>query len=82
MKSVIEYICLFFLSCIQSHYTADMQHHIKCDHRPQKAGHGSFVTAKRQTTNDAHVPCVVVKYNSNNLTYYSFSNYSDLLTSQ
>lgn len=62
MNSVIEYVFLLFLSCIQSpHYTADMQHHIKCDHREPKPGHSSLWTAKRLTTNEAHMPSVSVK---------------------
>lgn len=55
MGSVIEYVFLFFLSCIQyPHYTADMQHHIKCDHREQKPGHSRFQTTERLIINLAH----------------------------
>ena len=58
---VIEYVFLFSLSCIQSpHYTADIQHHIKCDHREQKPGHDRFLAAKGLITNEAHMPSISV----------------------
>lgn len=61
INSVTEYAFLFFLSCIQSpHYIADMQHHIKCDHREQKPGHGRFQTAKRLIINVVHMSPVSV----------------------
>lgn len=58
LDSVTVYVFLFFRSWIQSpHYTADMAHHIKCDHGEKNQGTADY----RQLKDEAHMPSISVK---------------------